>query len=94
MLRMQRIQSEIQHTIYRVDSEDAVPDELLDGFLEHIGHWRQNMPKLPTDMKPEQSPTEFISYAQLHLNDSYVSSVLCLLYRCPIFPPANRKLCR
>ncbi|KXJ96076.1 fungal-specific transcription factor domain-domain-containing protein [Microdochium bolleyi] len=42
--RLKRIESEIQHIVYRVDFTGKVPDATLNDFLDRLNHWRDTIP--------------------------------------------------
>lgn len=44
MLRLKRIVSEIQHTIYRVDKAVVAPDDAINAFIHHLQDWRRQIP--------------------------------------------------
>lgn len=43
-IELRRIESEIQQTIYRVDSTVAVEDSLVDHFLGRLAQWKDSIP--------------------------------------------------
>ncbi|KAF2808285.1 uncharacterized protein BDZ99DRAFT_572170 [Mytilinidion resinicola] len=40
VLRIRRIESQIEQTIYRVDHTEAVQDSVIDGFISQLTHWK------------------------------------------------------
>lgn len=42
--RLKRIESDIQHTVYRVDQSVKVADATLNAFLERLNHWKETIP--------------------------------------------------
>ncbi|RYP51832.1 hypothetical protein DL768_002908 [Monosporascus sp. mg162] len=42
--RLKRIESEIQHIVYRVDQPGSVPDEAVNVFLDRLTEWRETIP--------------------------------------------------
>ncbi|KAK4895581.1 hypothetical protein LTR27_006364 [Elasticomyces elasticus] len=45
ILRLRRIESSIQQTIYRVDQPVNITDAEVDHYLEQLEHWRSTIPK-------------------------------------------------
>ncbi|KAK4975155.1 hypothetical protein LTR42_004365 [Elasticomyces elasticus] len=45
ILRLRRIESSIQQTIYRVDQPVNITDTEVDHYLEQLEHWRSTIPK-------------------------------------------------
>ena len=42
--RLKKIESEIQHAVYRVDQPGKVPDNITDAFLDRLTIWRDTIP--------------------------------------------------
>ncbi len=79
IVRLKRIQSEIQHSIYRVDQAPTLSHNLIGKFLDRLAHWQQHLP-LKADSVPDKDDSAhgigLIPYA----NDLYVSLLLNTLY--------------
>ncbi|KAK5174417.1 uncharacterized protein LTR77_001497 [Saxophila tyrrhenica] len=43
-LRLKRIESEIQHLVYRVDIQDGASTSLIDHFLDRLSSWKHQIP--------------------------------------------------
>ncbi|KAK9415284.1 hypothetical protein SUNI508_02132 [Seiridium unicorne] len=43
-LRLKRLESEIQHTVYRVDQPNKVSDSIINSFLERLNSWKVAIP--------------------------------------------------
>lgn len=43
-LRLKRIESEIQHTVYRVDQSGKTPDAIIHSFLDRLDAWKDAIP--------------------------------------------------
>lgn len=77
VLRLKRIASQIQHTIYRVDQPVADPVSATEGFLAKLDEWRQKMPVERTrDGRLGEPHYELDTPSCLHWRDSYVSTCL------------------
>ncbi|KAI1496216.1 fungal-specific transcription factor domain-containing protein [Biscogniauxia marginata] len=42
--RLKKIESEIQHDVYRVDKPDKVPDTVINAFLDQLDTWKDTIP--------------------------------------------------
>jgi hypothetical protein len=72
-VRLKRIESDIQHTIYRVDSPDSPENvyEATDGFLQQLQAWRDAIPVESTQDESDSQAFEGNDYRRY---DNYVSS--------------------
>jgi hypothetical protein len=43
-IRLKRIESQIQHLIYRVDEPKKVSDAMIEGFLHQLSVWKDRLP--------------------------------------------------
>ncbi|ORY66068.1 fungal-specific transcription factor domain-containing protein [Pseudomassariella vexata] len=43
-LRLKRIESEIQHVVYRVDQPSKIPDVIVNAFLDRLDNWKNAIP--------------------------------------------------
>ncbi|KAI1633042.1 fungal-specific transcription factor domain-containing protein [Biscogniauxia mediterranea] len=42
--RLKKIESEIQHVVYRVDKSDKIPESVINGFLDQLNTWKDTIP--------------------------------------------------
>jgi hypothetical protein len=42
---LERIESKIQQSVYRVDRKSCMSDDEIETFLEELAEWRQTMPR-------------------------------------------------
>ena len=81
MLRLMRIQTQIQHDIYRVDQEVHPLQCLIDGYLDKLSDWKRELPtkqETSTERTNAQSSVFGIG-SQSHVDDLYVSLVTMLI---------------
>ena len=69
VLKLRRIESSIQQTVYRVDNTEGVSDVEVDRFLGELARWRDLIP-LDTRKKVDRDAVAFDGY------DYYVSCYL------------------
>lgn len=67
VVRLRKIESKIQQTVYRVDQTTGVPDAVIDGFLDELSTWKSLIP-LDTRKKTDLEARAFDGY------DYYVNS--------------------
>lgn len=71
LLRLKRIESEIQHTIYRVDRMEASQDICIqtNTFIDKLHAWKNAIPqqKLHQEMMENQVYLSYDSYVCAHL---------------------------
>lgn len=60
-LKLKRIASDIQHTIYRLDKGVESSSVLVDGFVEQLKVWRQRLPPSHPDTLPRNLVTQCVS---------------------------------
>jgi hypothetical protein len=44
IVRLRRIESSIQQSVYRVDRTACLPDSAINDFLEELEEWKENIP--------------------------------------------------
>lgn len=69
-LRLKRIESEIQHTVYRVDQVDEVPESTIMSFLSRLEQWKSSIPPSAKTYKPRQQslPYDGLEFFTIHLH--------------------------
>lgn len=91
--RLKRIESEIQHIIYRVDFTGKVPDATLNDFLDRLSHWKDTIPfEAHNYVHTHDSAFEGLEFYTIH----YYRCVRFLLYPQLAENPVNMlylKLC-
>lgn len=77
MLRLKRIESDVQQTIYRVDITLSRADvhKATDEFLDRFLAWRDVIPKVARKWKDEGLPPT-------HSLDAYVSPTIACPFQC------------
>lgn len=74
MVRLRKIASDIQHTVYRVDEPVDFSDSITESFLARLNKWKQDIPPECTpDPACATSEEHFDTPARLHWRGSYVS---------------------
>ncbi|KAK2759365.1 hypothetical protein FQN54_002843 [Arachnomyces sp. PD_36] len=61
IVRLRKIESKIQQTVYRVDSTTGVSDAIIDGFLDELSTWKSLIP-LDTRKKTDLEARAFDGY--------------------------------
>ncbi len=76
-LRLKKIESEIQHIIYRVDQLDKIPDGMIDTFLDRLTIWNDTIPYEARNYVHKQDDAyEGVEFYTIH----YYRCVRYLLY--------------
>lgn len=92
-LRLKRIESEIQHVVYRVDEPNRASDATLNAFLERLNAWRDAIPvEARNFVHQPNTPFEGMELYSIH----YHRCVRFLLYPSLADVPVNMhylKLC-
>lgn len=57
--RLKRIESEIQHTVYRVDEPHQAPESTVMQFLGRLEQWRSEIPHSAKSFKPQQQSAPY-----------------------------------
>lgn len=79
LLRLKRIESEIQHKIYRVDRSKSFKTicATTDAFLERLRAWKDAIP--PQSKQYDLFNSQTVAGNDYRTYDSYVSSTYCLV---------------
>jgi hypothetical protein len=73
-LRIRKIQSNIQHEIYRVDRRANPSHDIIDGFLSQLYRWRETVPLEDISLKDNAIPTQIYGSQEFsNINDQYAS---------------------
>lgn len=91
VLRLKRITSDIQHTIYRVDKNVIASHHITDDFLDQLDTWKQNIPLATGIERKTQSCKGHDPFAYLHLPESYmIQHSTCIRFL--LFPQLTEKI--
>lgn len=75
--RLKRIESEIQHTVYRVDQVCEVSDAMITAYLGRLEQWRSEIPSSPhSQLQEGTQPYDGLEFFTIH----YHRCVRFLLY--------------
>lgn len=75
--RLKRIESEIQHTVYRVDQLGRVPESVITDFFSRLEQWRSEIPREASSYTPHgTTPYDGVEFYTIH----YHRCVRFLLY--------------
>ena len=86
--RLKRIESEIQHTVYRVDKPGPIADTTIDAFLDTLHSWKDAIPYDATNYIQQQNAAyEGAEFYTIH----YYRCVRFLLYPRLAKTPMNMK---
>lgn len=61
-LRLKRIESQIQHSVYRVDITEPTPKSLIDHYLQELRDWRNQIPKEAQTFEQLRSDAPYDGY--------------------------------
>ncbi|KAH8899855.1 hypothetical protein GQ53DRAFT_203201 [Thozetella sp. PMI_491] len=76
-LRLKRIESEIQHVVYRVDRPTKIPDTVIQVFLDQLNTWKDTVPFEARNFVSKPGlPYDGLEYYTIH----YYRCVRFLLY--------------
>ncbi|KAK8056216.1 transcriptional regulatory protein [Apiospora rasikravindrae] len=86
--RLKRIESEIQHIVYRVDKPGTIADTTIDAFLDRLNSWKDAIPYDATNYVQQQNAAyEGAEFYTIH----YYRCIRFLLYPRLAKSPTNMK---